>query len=55
MTIKEVYDMYKHLDALLSDAEFMQCTNDDDSGKLGSRFGRWAHEMWLAIKAELKV
>lgn len=44
MNIQEVYEEYKHLDALLSDSEFMTGT-----------FPGICHDLWMAIKEDIQM
>ena len=45
MTIKEVYEKYKHLDKLFSDKEWVD---------MSSPFRRALYDMWQAIKEEVE-
>jgi hypothetical protein len=51
MTIREVYERYKHLDHLLSDDQWI-IGEDDDRASLTYR--RMVYEMWGAIRAEIE-
>jgi hypothetical protein len=51
MTIREVYERYKHLDHLLSDDQWL-IGEDDDRASLTYR--RMVYEMWGAIRAEIE-
>ena len=47
MTIKEVYEKYKHLDALLSDHEWLI---DGEKGEASRTINRILFDCWQAIK-----
>jgi hypothetical protein len=51
MTIREVYERYKHLDHLLCDDQWL-IGEDDDRSSLTYR--RMVYEMWGAIREEMK-
>jgi len=57
MTIKEVYEKYKHLDELFGDKDFMTVEVSDDqetkeTEALAANYATALHHCWCAIKNE---